>query len=417
MFQKTYLINSNFYKQYHDSRSFMLNRLFKTTGQNETMRQPQASFIQMPPNNYIYNAYSNTIKPILVPFETRPHPLKKENIYERDFSYLNAASNTQRVKYKEIQASYYDYYSSHHSRPKVQNNFKNLIMNDSFSFKHAAEKSSKVSEIPKNCFVDKISTFGLKHNIEVSTPKINAYKQRPAKVSATVEKIYTQTRTKPIEKLMKIEAYNDTSAFKPVKHPNEIVKISASITPKGNQEIKINLKQNRLVQKAKIETKNVADEVSNLQPAYFQPIQPAGRLLLKKKLSQPRTELAKLLLSKNPRLPPPFSKTTKLYEDQKIKLTQIETKKSNNYKDLKSIGFKIFRENVYVKDNYEKFPHSILDHLIKKSKIEKETLKFENKSPSITFNVVSNRDNVSTTGKNHSETEILIDRYLHKQRA
>ena len=416
MFQKTYLINSNVYKQNHESRSFMLNRLFKTRDQYETMRQAQASFIQMPPNNYIYNAYSNTIKPILVPFVTRPQPVKKENIYERDFSYLNAASNTQRAKYKDIQASYYDYnkhYSSHYSRPKVQNNFKNLITNDSFSFKHAVNKSSKVNEIPKDV-IDKISNFGLKHNIEALTPKINAYKQQPAKVATTVEKIYIQTRTKPIEKLMKTEAYNDSSAFKPVKNPNEIEKISASKTPKGNQEIKINLKQNRLVQKTKIETKKAADEVSNLQPAYFQPIQPAGRLLLKKKLSQPRTELAKLLLSKNPRLPPPFSKTTKLYEDQK-KLTQIEMKKSNNYKDLKSIGFKIFRKNVYVKDNYEKFPHSILDYLIKKSKIE-------NKSPPIIFNDVSNRDtiqpnNLPAAGKKHSETEILIDRYLHKQRA
>jgi hypothetical protein len=131
-----------------------------------------------------------------------------------------------------------------------------------------------------------------------------------------------------------------------------------------------------------------------------------------------------------------FLKTKKLYSTKSAENETNETKKCNNFKDLKTIGFKIFKKDTYARDKNEKYPLTICEILMRKTKLDKtETLnldltnKCNNKSPNIIYSdpsrVIQQKSEAAampttpttTTRKKPVDTEILIDRYLHKQRA
>jgi hypothetical protein len=417
MFQKTpSTINANFFTKQHiykeNSSYYILNRLFTTVDQTEKFRQAHVhnagAFVQMPPNNYIYNAYTSSFKPYINhnQYEIR-YPILKENPRNH-----NSQLNSTRQKASMAQ-NYTDNLFN-----KERYSFERVQKQANFQYNHTSDNGKKTS-------------FGLKHNLEPFKPIINAKPSSSAssklnKIILNQESRMTRKRVEVMPpKIVVISA--DTSAFKPIKNLSSSNPATTTTLPKSKIS-DLESASNRIESKT-IEVK------AYRPPAYFQPIRPV-RFLLKKKLELTNVELSKLLLGKNPKLPPPFLNTKKLYSTKTAEHETNETKKCNNFKDLKSIGFKIFEKDTYAKDKNEKYPLTICEILIKKSKLDKtetlslDTNKFDNKSPNIIYSVPSrivkqkseaaamtNTSTTTTTRKKAVDTEILIDRYLHKQRA
>ena len=382
------VINSNFYKP--QEKASFLNRFFKTIEQSE-----QATPKMMP--NYLNYANIKQASPTLKP----------QNLKEKlnGLNFIN--KYIQKSKNKDIQSNFYTNQNSRfiqYSQNMYPNNFyykpnyRAPNLNPSFGYSNNNGYAFRyINGSPSKSYMNRIKI------VETEIPL----------------DILANYASKNINETITLRNNKETQEIKNkllINH-DQALKSAHALRNDVDSNLLANQKQEKKYNKSRLED----DE-----PKTISPLEQETRFQSMRKENSTELNIyenRKLFFGKNPRLPPPFSAKKKSKEDNRS--LKEQTKKHHNFKDLKTVGFKIYTkqnngdESKPIKNFNEKFPNSITS-LSNKDRVvhfaKKKSLKVS-KSPLVVKCNCENFAQFSKTmsdNKRHFDTDILIEPYLQK---